>query len=164
MPGDAAHQGRGDADADGRRDKVMNGQGDHLRQIAHGRFAAVTLPVGIGGEAGGGIEGEMLGESRELLRIERQHRLQPEDGVGEEHGHEAEDQHGDGVAFPIVFLRGINPDELIGKALEGLDHGIQEGFPVRIEHSAKVEAKRFGDRQQNADVKNELSPTGAIHG
>jgi hypothetical protein len=34
---------------------------------------------------------------------------------------------------------------------------------VHVEHLAKEDTERFGDRQQDADVKNELNPTGTIH-
>ena len=39
-----------------RRDEVLHGQAQHLRQVAHRRLAAVALPVGVGGEADGGVE------------------------------------------------------------------------------------------------------------
>ena len=53
---DAANDGDGQHDADGGGSKVVIGETGHLREIAHGRFAAVGLPVGVGGEGRGGVE------------------------------------------------------------------------------------------------------------
>ena len=44
--------------AGGRRDEVLDRQAEHLGQVAQRGLAAVALPVGVGGEADGGVEGE----------------------------------------------------------------------------------------------------------
>jgi hypothetical protein len=49
----------GDGDARRGRDEVLDGEAGHLGQIGHGAFAAVVLPVGVGDEADGGVEGEL---------------------------------------------------------------------------------------------------------
>ena len=59
MPGDAAHECRGKRDAGGGGAEVVNHQRDHLREVGHGGFAGVALPVGVGGEADGGVEREV---------------------------------------------------------------------------------------------------------
>ena len=41
------------------RDEIMKCQPDHLREIRHGRFAAVALPVGVGRETGCSVEREI---------------------------------------------------------------------------------------------------------
>ena len=76
MPRDAAHERRGDGDAGGGGDEVMKCQPDHLREIGHGGFAAVALPVGVGGETGRGVEGKIGLTPAESLRIQRQNMLQ----------------------------------------------------------------------------------------
>ena len=86
IPGNAPHQGRGDGDAHGRREEVVRGQGHHLRQIGHGAFAAVVLPVGVGGETGRGIKGQIAGHAAEALGIEGQEPLQPQDEIGQAAG------------------------------------------------------------------------------
>ena len=55
---EAARERERDADAGGRRREVVPRQPRHLRQVAHRRLARVRLPVGVGGEAGGGVERE----------------------------------------------------------------------------------------------------------
>jgi hypothetical protein len=56
--------------------KVLHRQPEHLRQIGQRALAAVVLPVGVGDEADGGVEGE-IGRDRAMPGgIERQHVLQ----------------------------------------------------------------------------------------
>ena len=61
----------------------MEGQPHHLREIGHGGFAAVALPVGVGGEADRRVEGQIGAQRAESLRVERQQVLQPQDDIGE---------------------------------------------------------------------------------
>ena len=56
---DAANDGDGDHDSDGGGSKVVVGEPGHLREVAHGGFAGVVLPVGVRGKRGGGIKGEI---------------------------------------------------------------------------------------------------------
>ena len=68
--GNAAHQGDGDGDADGGTEEVVIGEADHLREVAHGGFGRVGLPVGVRGEGGGGVPGEIRShDSGQVLRI-----------------------------------------------------------------------------------------------
>jgi len=39
--------------------EVMGGEASHLSEIAHGALRRVGLPVGVGGEAGGGVPGQI---------------------------------------------------------------------------------------------------------
>jgi len=63
---------RGDGDARGRRREIVERQRDHLREVGHGRFTAVVLPVGVGGEARRGVEGKRGETPGSCLRVERQ--------------------------------------------------------------------------------------------
>ncbi len=164
MPGDAAHERRRDGDADRRGKEIMAGQRDHLREIRHGRLAAVALPVGVGGEAGRGVEGEVVGQTREFLRVERKRSLQPQQGVGHQHGEEAEEQHRDGVLFPVLLRPGIHSAEAIGQALDGPEHLVEPGAAARIQDLQEVESERFGDEQEQPQVKGQLEPSeGSVH-
>jgi hypothetical protein len=53
---EAADQGEHHRDPGRGREEVLCAECEHLRQIAHGRLAAITLPVGVGDEADGGVE------------------------------------------------------------------------------------------------------------
>ena len=66
---DAADQRDGHHDARRRRPEVVRRQAGHLGEIAHGGFGRVELPVGIGGEAGGGVECQIGSHAGQMLRI-----------------------------------------------------------------------------------------------
>ena len=53
---EAADEGHEHCHAGGGRDEVLDGQAQHLCQVAHRALAAVALPVRVGDEADGGVE------------------------------------------------------------------------------------------------------------
>ena len=114
VPRDSAHQRCRHGDADRRRPEVVAGQRHHLREIAHGVLTRVRLPVGVRGEAGRRVESKVR-RHRRLVRqpvndaMERQVILQSQERVGKEHRHQAEQQHGHGVASPALFPARIDP-------------------------------------------------------
>ena len=59
-----ADQRNREHDAGRRRQEVLMRQAEHLREIGHRAFAAVVLPVGVGDEADGGVEGEIRRDGR----------------------------------------------------------------------------------------------------
>ena len=67
---EAAHQRHRQRDAGGGGDEVVKGQARHLRQVGHGGLAAVVLPVGVGREAGGGVEGQLRLDIGQALRVQ----------------------------------------------------------------------------------------------
>ena len=66
---DAADEGDRHDDADGGGKEVVGGQAGHLGEIAHGRFGRVELPVGVGGETGGGVPGQVGPDGGEVLGV-----------------------------------------------------------------------------------------------
>ena len=66
-PGEAADQRDRERDAGRRREEVLNGEAEHLHEIAHRALAAIVLPVGVGDEADGGVEAEIFGHGRSCL-------------------------------------------------------------------------------------------------
>ena len=72
MSDQAAYQGDQYRHTGGRGKKVMDPQSQHLGKVAHGGFAAVALPVGIGRETDGGVKGQVRTHGRQTLRIQRQ--------------------------------------------------------------------------------------------
>jgi hypothetical protein len=52
-----------------------------------------------------------------------------------------------------LFLLRINSDDFVSHSFDWLDDSIKERATVYVQNLAKVKAERFGDRQQNADVK-----------
>ena len=48
------------------------GQADHLRQVRHGRLAAVELPARVRDEACSGVEGEIRAHRRQVIRVQKE--------------------------------------------------------------------------------------------
>ena len=145
-------------------DEIVKRQPDHLREIRHGGFPAVALPIGVGRETDRGIEGEMRAHRAESLRIQRQDMLQPQNRVSEQATHQAEEQHGEGVLFPIVLFAGIDSHQAIGQSLQRTQHRIEPGSAIGIEHLQQIKPHRLGDQHERDKVESELKPTGSLHG
>ena len=128
--------------------KLWIASADHLREIGHGGFAAVALPVGVGGEAHGGVERQVRAQRAEALRIERQQMLQPQDRVGEQAAHQAEQQHGEGVLLPVLLLVRLHAHQPIGEPLQRPEHRVEPGPAIGIEHPHEIKPHRLGDQRR----------------
>ena len=71
VPGQASDEGGRHGDPDRGRDEVMEDEADHLGEIGQRRFPRIVLPVGVGDEAGRGIEGQVRADRSEMLGVER---------------------------------------------------------------------------------------------
>ena len=91
---------------DCRRDEVLDGEADHLREVGEGRLAAVVLPVGVADERGGGVEGDVPGAGVEPLGVERLDPLRPQDHVEDDEEDRAEHDRGLGVGLPVLLAFG----------------------------------------------------------
>ena len=97
------------------------------------------------------------------MRIERQHILQPENPIGEQHRDETENQHRDRVLFPIVLLLGIDAQHFVSQTLDRLEDGIEKGLAARVENTSQVKAERLRDEKKRGNVKCELNPAVSVH-
>ena len=120
VAGEGAGHRDGEGDAGRGREEIMHGQAGHLREMAHGRLAAIGLPVGVGQEADRGVEGEIGRDIVEMLRIERQKSLQPQDRIKRGEARRGEDQHGDRIGEPVLLaLRRDAGEPVEGRARPG---------------------------------------------
>ncbi len=122
MPDDAADQGNQNRHAGGCRNEVLNGQAQHLGQVAHRGLAAIALPVGIGDEAGGSVECQIRGNRADFLWVQREPSLQALEHDHHEHASETEKQYGCCVGLPIHLIVGVDTcqsiDEVFNRAQE----------------------------------------------
>ena len=144
--------------------EIVKSQPDHLREIRHGGFAAVVLPIGVGSEADCGIEGEVVAHRSESLRIQRQDILQTQNRVSEEATHQTEEQHGEGVLFPIVLFAGIDSHQSICQSFQWTQHRIEPGPAIGIEHLQQIKPHRLGNQHKRDKVEGKLKPAGSFHG
>ena len=123
----------------------MNHQRHHLGEIGQRRFTGVTLPIGIAGEADRGVEGEVRANGTESLRIEREQMLQSQDGIGKEAAHQAEQQHGKRILFPILLVVRLHPHHTIGEPFQGPEDWIEPGPALCVQDLNEIQPHRFGD-------------------
>src|SRR5262249_34397499 len=102
-PSESARDRERDRDAYRGRSEVVPGERRHLRQVAERRLTRVGLPVGVGGEARGRVEGQTLLEAGEGLRVPGQNGLQAQHRVGYEYAEGAEHEQRDRVLDPGLF-------------------------------------------------------------
>ena len=164
--GNTADERDGERHADGGGPEVMGGEAEHLGEIAHGGLGRVGLPVGVGGEGDGGVEGEGgldVGEVLGIEVVEEAEMLDALDQVGEEHGGGRENEHDDGVLGPGHFVVAIYAGEPIEEALAGDEDGVEEGFAT-LEDGRHVKAHGLGEEEDDGDEKRDLKPAVERHG
>ena len=146
-PGDAAAEHHQHGQTDCRADEVLHAQANHLAEIAHLRFAAIRLPVGIGDETHGGVERQRPLQPRQLLRVERQTALQHQDGEQRQQTDQGEGQQRQAVGFPVLLAVAIDTGNPVAQPLDRLQHGAEPGF-FALHHPVQVTPDK-GRRQQN---------------
>ncbi len=158
--GKAAHQRHRQRDASSGGDELVKGQAGHLGQIAHGLLARVVLPVGIGGEAGSSVEGQLRLHVGQALRVEERPLplLGALERIEEQHAHHAEDQHGDHVARPLLLVLLVDAGEPVKEAFHGDQDGRKPGA-LPIEDLVHVQADRFRQQQHDDQEDDHLQDT-----
>ena len=161
-PGEASGNTERHGDAGGGRGEVVPGQPRHLREVAHRRFAAVRLPVGVRDEAGGRVERQLLRNAGEVLRVERQVTLQAQDRVGHDDAEGAEGQEREAVAFPVLLDLWIDAEELVDEALDPAEEAPERRL-AGFENPVHEEPERLRDRHDEAEEDENLHPADESH-
>src|SRR5579883_570970 len=120
MTSETPDQRDSDADAGRGREEVVHGEAGHLNEVTDRGLRNVALPVGIGIEAGGGVEGQIRTDvaRRITLRIKGQPQLKALYGV-KKHGAEgAEREQSAGIAGPVLLLLFIDKTQLVNETLD----------------------------------------------
>ena len=145
-PCDAADQGHQHGHAGRGRQEVLHGQAEHLRQIAHRRFADVPLPVGVRDEAHRRVEGGPGLDRPEVRRVQGASLEALEEVDGEE-AEEVEQEHGLGVGLPIHLLGRINAAHAVEQAFRGPQDPAQPRG-LALVNARHVPAERLDHSQQ----------------
>ena len=123
--------------------------------MTHRRLAAVVLPVRIGDEAGGSIEGEIGRDAVEAARVQRQEVLQALQGVEREEAGDGKDDHRDRVGEPVLLARRVDARQPVEAALDRPEHRRQEvsfaGVGAR-DDSAEGNGARDHERKRQRDL------------
>ena len=144
---EAADQRDGEHDAGRRRQEVLVRQAEHLHEIGQRAFAAVVLPVGVGDEADGRIEGQIRRDRRLLGRIERQQRLEAHQRVEDEKAADVEEQHGDRIGQPMLLALLVDAADPVERDLDRAQDRRKEGA-LAVEHARHVAAEQRHDARR----------------
>ncbi len=162
MAREAADQGDGDRHADRGRGEVLHGEPGHLRQVAHRRFAAVVLPVRVGDEAHGGVEGEERRDRLHRRWVERQPALEALQGVQTKHRHQAQGDDRARVHDPGLLLVGSYAADTVDQPLERQEHAVAGRGATAVDFG-EVRAEQPRPEQQQPDQGGDLEPCGGGH-
>ena len=141
----------------------MDGEAEHLGEMTHRRLAAVVLPIGVGDEADRGVEGEIGRHPGELLRIERQHTLQPLQRVERQEADDRERDHRHRIDEPALFAPLVDAGQAIEAALDGPQQWREEVLFARIDARDEA-AQRYGGCEHEREDDRDLRPADESHG
>ena len=143
-------------------EEIVSGEASHLGEMTHRRFAGIGLPIGVGDETDGGVEGEIGGDSGARRGVERQEGLTSLDGIKREEAEKAESQHRKRIGQPVLFLVGIDAREPIERSFQRRDDRGQK-VPAPVEnhrHESTKRPRQRDDRRQNA---GDFEPACQVH-
>ena len=80
------------------------------------------------------------------------------EGVQEQHAHQAEDQHRDHVARPLLLLLRVDATEPVEQALDG-DEDRREPGALPVEDLVQVQADGLGQQQHDDQEDQHLQDT-----
>ena len=126
------------------------------------RLADVALPVRVGREAHGRVEGGIRAYRAEVLRIERQDALQALQQVDDDEPDQVEEQHRERIALPVGFRIRIDARHAIDHPLDRAEHRREERAAALV-HRRHEGAQRLDEQHEDAEVERELQESLAGH-
>ena len=160
--GQPADQGDGHGQADPGRDEVLHRQPGHLGEVAHGRLAHVVLPVGVGHERHGGVQGQVGVDGPEAVGVDRQQPLDPLEHVQPDDRGQREHQQRAGVGLPGLLAVGLEAQAAVDEALDRAEHRVQEG-PLAAHDPGDVGPQRRGQDDHGEEQDERLDEVGDEH-
>jgi hypothetical protein len=160
--GEGAGDRGGHGHAGGGRDEVVRGQARHLREGRDRLLRHIGLPVGVGDEADGGVEGQVRRHAGEALRIERQEVLEAQGQVEDDKARGREGQEARGVAQPVLRAVALDAADGIDDALHGFQHRIEPGA-LTLPDAGEIETERPAQADDQAQGDDDFGPAGEVH-
>jgi len=162
VPRQPAHQGEQHGDAGRRRNEVLHRERQHLGEVAHGAFAGVSLPIGIGDEADRGVERGIGSHRAQAGGVQRQGALRALQGVHRQHAQYVEREHRQGIAFPAHVRGGVDAAQPVNGPLQGAAPGRPAPLAV-FDGQADIAPQQRGEREQHGKVQRQQSQEIGIH-
>ena len=141
----------------------MDGEPEHLGQMAHRLFAGVILPVGVGDEADRGVEGEIRRHAGETLRIKRQDALQPLQRIERQEADDREGDHRHRIGQPGLLARLVDAGEAIEQAFNRPHDRRKKVGLARVDLDDQAAQRNGGDQREREDDRD-LRPADEGHG
>ena len=157
-----ADQGDGHGQADPGRDEVLHRQPGHLGELAHGRLAHVVLPVGVGHERHGGVQGQVGVDGPEAVGVDRQQPLDALEHVQPDDRGQREHQQRAGVRLPGLLAVGLEAKAAVDQALDRAQHRVKEG-PLPAHDPGDEGPQRRGQRDHGEEQDERLDEVGDEH-
>ena len=148
---DPADQRDRDRDPDAGRQEVLHGEPGHLAEVAHRRLAGVVLPVRVGHERRGRVEGHVPRRRVELLWVEAREvpqRLRTQDDVQQQPPREREDDHASRIGLPVLTLVGVDPQDPVKQSLRGSEQRVEQRALACVD-GGHVATERQRERRQD---------------
>ena len=162
MPREPADHRDRHHDSRGRREEVVRGQADHLREIAHGGLGRIRLPVRIRCETHRRVERKVRSHVSEALRIQRQPLLNTLQQIRDQQRYQAENQQRSGISRPVLLGRFIDAAQTVDPCFEGPQHPVQPRA-LPLEHLHHEDAHWLGQRQDYQRIQRDLQNAIGCH-
>ena len=167
LAGEPADESDGHCHSNRRGQEVLHRKCTHLRQVGHGDFARIGLPVRIRDERHRRVPRSVRAHAGKVRRIEGQMALQPEDRIRQKQGDTGEYNHRRRIARPSLLCLWVNPQHPVNRPFQPFqplratlidrDHVRTEKAPTQCKHD-----HHRGDRQrechQNNSALNSATP------
>src|SRR5438445_68669 len=124
--------------------------------------ASTAMPVRVGGEADGRVEGRVRRDGCEALGVQRQHTLQPLQRVDRQQPAQIEEQHRQRIRLPRHLFVRADAREPVDEALEPAERAIETAAAARVDAS-HVRAERLREGEQDDHIEAELEDQVAGH-
>ncbi len=157
-----AHQRESDGEPGRGGQEIVNGEAEHLGQMAHRRLAAVVLPVGVGDETDRRVEGEIRGYGVKALRVQRQMVLQPLQREQRDEAGDRKCDHGDRVDVPALLTLFVHACKSVEGDLDRPQDGREEIALAEIDLLDEL-AKRYGRGKHEEKHDRDLRPAESGH-
>jgi len=125
--------------------------------MAHRRFAGVGLPVRVGEEADGSVEGQQWADRLLVVSIERKVGLEAQDRVGEQHPRQAEGDQAERVRAPALLAFGVDAAHAVDEVLDRKEDAVARRLPAPV-HPVHVVAEQGSADDDHQAQDGELEP------
>ena len=157
MSSESTNHGDSDSNAGGGRHEVVRGEREHLREIAHRRFAAVILPVGVCREADRGVKGKPAVDGRLTIGVMNGRcAMQAKDEVRDDDAGQGEQHHHTEVAQPVLLLVLAHAAQLVNGLFHRTRDGQKEKRARRQTPCSHVVAEERHDRRDDCEKRDTI--------